>query len=501
MNMTIRQKATLFFLAIIGAMTVSTIVVLGLFNIVMDDAKQAQEKIYHLAAEEIPFLKVSKELKADVIQVQQWLTDISATRGLDGLNDGFEVAAEYAVKFADNIAEAKDLAKKTGNPKILATVNKMEQEFTPYYEYGQVMAKAYVDGGPAEGNKLMETFDGKAAAVNESADHLVELVTDHTQKEMDEGTAILDETVMFSTWALYAVLILGGIALPTFFLIALYLRSVVNKEIGSLQNSLIEINEHLQSSSTQANGIAQELSAVSKQTSTQSGAALASSASVNSNVDSVAGSVNELSSSVHGITQSIGQAVNAVREATKGTQDASSVLQELEQASSRINSVVGFINELSEQTNLLALNAAIEAARAGDAGRGFAVVADEVRKLATQTSKATEEISQEVNSVTDASSRSVSTLQGIIKHIEQVNAQMDTVSISIKEQSEATDDISNSIQDIVTNISGVHRNVSDVETAASHTGDAANKMLNVSSVVKNEVDTLGSALNSFLQRI
>jgi len=52
------------------------------------------------------------------------------------------------------------------------------------------------------------------------------------------------------------------------------------------------------------------------------------------------------------------------------------------------------IDAIAKQTNLLALNATIEAARAGDAGKGFAVVAGEVKQLSGQTSQATKEIGE-----------------------------------------------------------------------------------------------------------
>ena len=65
-------------------------------------------------------------------------------------------------------------------------------------------------------------------------------------------------------------------------------------------------------------------------------------------------------------------------------------------AAQEIGDVVKLITAIAEQTNLLALNATIEAARAGDAGRGFAVVADEVKALASQTAKATDEISSHI---------------------------------------------------------------------------------------------------------
>ena len=57
---------------------------------------------------------------------------------------------------------------------------------------------------------------------------------------------------------------------------------------------------------------------------------------------------------------------------------------------------------VSCQTNLLALNATIEAARAGEAGKGFAVVAAEVKALATQTARATAEITQQIDALRTA---------------------------------------------------------------------------------------------------
>lgn len=107
-------------------------------------------------------------IQMDVVQVQQWLTDISATRALDGLNDGMEVAAEFADDFYLAIAELEAI-----RPDLAAELDDLTAVFDEYHATGQVMAQAYIDGGPAQGNLMMPTFDDAAAAMGESVDALV----------------------------------------------------------------------------------------------------------------------------------------------------------------------------------------------------------------------------------------------------------------------------------------------------------------------------------------
>lgn len=86
------------------------------------------------------------------------------------------------------------------------------------------------------------------------------------------------------------------------------------------------------------------------------------------------------------------QAISQIGKLAEEVEQSAEAMQELNQESGRIGSVLEVIRAVAEQTNLLALNAAIEAARAGDQGRGFAVVADEVRALARRTHDSTQEI-------------------------------------------------------------------------------------------------------------
>ena len=87
------------------------------------------------------------ELKLDVVQVQQWLTDISATRGAKGFDDGFDKAENYAKDVERVLGEIKER-----NPESANELDNIQKSFKPYYETGKKMAQAYIDGGPDKGN-------------------------------------------------------------------------------------------------------------------------------------------------------------------------------------------------------------------------------------------------------------------------------------------------------------------------------------------------------------
>ena len=115
-----------------------------------------------------------------------------------------------------------------------------------------------------------------------------------------------------------------------------------------------------------------------------------------------ASSVDELSATIGEIMKETTNNANVAKEAAdlsdkirnyaeKGSAQMDSLMhaiREINEASIKINKVIGVIDDIAFQTNILALNAAVEAARAGAHGKGFAVVADEVRNLASKSADA-----------------------------------------------------------------------------------------------------------------
>ena len=149
----------------------------------------------------------------------------------------------------------------------------------------------------------------------------------------------------------------------------------------------------------------------------------------------------------------------------------------------------------------MAQNATFEAARAGDAGRGFAVVASEVKSLASQTAKATEDISAQVAAMQSATTEAVHAIQGIGGTIGNINEIATAIASAVEQQGSATKEIARNVQEAAQGTGAVSDNISGVTRAAGETGTAANRVLVSAEDLNKQASLLRGKVDNFVANI
>ncbi|MDD7909936.1 methyl-accepting chemotaxis protein [Pseudovibrio exalbescens] len=219
------------------------------------------------------------------------------------------------------------------------------------------------------------------------------------------------------------------------------------------------------------------------------------------NVQTVSAAAEELSSSIGEIARQIAQTNEKINDANSSARAADETMNGLSDAANRIGEVITLIQAIAEQTNLLALNATIEAARAGEAGKGFAVVAAEVKDLATQTSKATEEISGQISEIQGQTRQAAEAIGNISARIDDVNSNASAISAAVSQQGEATNEISMNITSAAQGTQAVAENVQGLGEAVEQTSRAAGEVNNDTRVMEERIVQLGNRITQFLQDV
>ena len=246
---------------------------------------------------------------------------------------------------------------------------------------------------------------------------------------------------------------------------------------------------------------ARAMSATAETTSEKSSTVAAAAEEATVTAQSVASAAAQLTSAIAEISKSAGDAASTSSTARGEAERTGATMAELQTAADKIGEIVTLIESVAEQTNLLALNATIEAARAGEAGKGFAVVASEVKSLASQTAKATEEISAQIGHVQTVVKAAVSAIEAVSGSIETVSGVSASISAAVEEQNAATAEISRNTEQTAKSASSVSETITGVLTGAQETSTAAGAVVGAAEDLGKQAEQLRGDVAKFLEHI
>ena len=275
------------------------------------------------------------------------------------------------------------------------------------------------------------------------------------------------------------------------------LRDVANqfeRTVGDVVSGVAEASTQLQTTS-------QMMAQTAEESSRRAGEVSVSMAEANSGATAAAAASDEFAMSIGEISRQAASSADLARKATDSATKADETISALSDSAQQVGQIVELIQTIAQRTNLLALNASIEAARGGEAGRGFAVVASEVKELAMQTSRATEQVAEQIRAMQDTTGESVTALRSIAGQVQELETTAVSIASAVDQQSVAGQDLARSIDMAARGTEQVTGHITDVRDLSLSTGSAASQVLSSATNLEQQAVVLRTQVNAFLSKV
>lgn len=445
-----------------------------------------------------------------VIQIQQFLTDASAT-GEDG---GIEDAKENLNFLRTSLGQIK-----TNAPNLAHLVNTIENDSNDFFKTGIEMVQGYKKG-QAVGNAIMKRpgdgFDAFAEKLSEEIQSL-EKATTQRQESAEQNIASQEHQLLIQTIVLSIIEFF--IMLGSFYVIFRRTRplEIVVSNLGENAN-------HLETATNAVTASANALSSANSQQASATQQTAASLEQIRAMVGKTAENSSFLQARAEETNRSVStgkQALDAVIHTIQEIKDRqNNIVTTVEQTNQEISQIVTLIaeignktkiiNEIVFQTKLLSFNASVEAARAGEHGRGFAVVAEEVGGLAQMSGNASKEISdlletsiEKVKSIVEEGrNRLALTLEQSLAKIEQgvgiahqCEESFETIITQMNSVNSTTHQTSTAIQETVKGLDEISKAIEDLDQSTRSNAETSSVATQTSTVLSEQLVALKSSIN------
>jgi methyl-accepting chemotaxis protein len=278
-------------------------------------------------------------------------------------------------------------------------------------------------------------------------------------------------------------------------------RQLVEGATQEFEQAVSNIVKTLDRAAAAMDGSARDMANSATRNQEQALATAASSEQATANVGIVATAAEEIAQSIEHIATRVANSATIASQATDEAKAITDAVESLSASVDEIGEVSDLISSIAAQTNLLALNATIEAARAGEAGRGFAVVAQEVKGLATQTGKATGEITRHIVSIEQTTARSVQAIKKIAATIQQLSDVAHDVAVAMRQQDSVTQEIARNAGAAAKGTRDVSEHITEVSNSAVKTGQVASTVLTAAAELADQSHLLRQEVERYLAQL